>query len=111
MTWRLSLSVVAFSMWLYVASTYLPWVWPLATGISVAAGWWLAKGLMQSDRAAYAKCFGLPVIVALSLVAVALVTPDQTFGTIVGKMAVLHLVSGLAAFAFVRHILQPAGAV
>jgi hypothetical protein len=37
--------------------------------------------------------------------------PDPNFGPIVGELAILHFVAALAAFAFVRHILQPAGTV
>lgn len=106
---RHAVSVLAFAGWLYVASVYLVWVWQLAAGVSFAAGWWLAKWRLQSERAVYAKCFGLPLVLTLFLFAKAVQMPDPNFGPIAGEMAVLHFVAALAAFAFVRHVLQPAG--
>jgi hypothetical protein len=108
---RLFVSVLAFVTWLYVASVYLIWVWQLAAGISFAAGWWLAKGRLLSERSAYVKCFALPLALTIFLLVRSLQMPDPNFGPIVGELAILHFVAALAAFAFVRHILQPAGTV
>lgn len=105
---RLALLSLAFTAWIPVG-TVLIWVWPAGVLVALAAGWWLARWCDISGWRGYLVALGPAALAAVLILGYSLQWPDAAFGTLPGAHAVLQYVCALASFAFVRHILRPAG--
>ena len=100
---------VLFAAWLAAASVAV-WVWPLLALLALTAGWQLARWSATAVRHAYIVALGPSLLTMSIVVGYSLIRSDAHFGSaIVGEMAAMQFGCALGAFAFVRHVLQPAG--
>lgn len=105
---RLLVLSLLFAVWLAAASVAV-WVWPLLALLALAAGWLLARWCPAGLRHAYPVALGPSFFTALAVLGYLIALPDAHFGTIFGEMAAMQVLCAIGAFAFVRHVLQPAG--
>lgn len=106
-TRRLTLSIL-MAIWIPPACLLI-WVWPIAAVAALVSGWWLARWAGSSTRYDYAVAMGPSMLSTAAVMAYSLARPDPAFGYLLAQMAALQFLCALAAFVFVRHVLQPAG--
>lgn len=85
----------------------LVWIGWLGVVVSVVGGWWIAHWCSLTGLRAYLVLAPAALSAGMTLV-YSVKYPDATFGSVMGQLAGLQFVCALVAFAFVRHILQPA---
>jgi hypothetical protein len=108
MRFRAITASLAFAAWIPLASL-LVWIWWLGAIVGVAAGWWIARWCDLRGWRGYLVSLGPAALSAGVTLTYSLKFPDATFGSILGQVAAMQFMCALAAFAFVRHVLQPAG--
>lgn len=104
---KFTVLALCFAGWLPAASV-LVWVWPALVVVALVVGWWLARW-SSGMRHPYISGMGPSFLTMAVVFTLSLRSPDATFGLLLGQVGVLQFLCALASFAFVRHVLQPAG--